>query len=89
MSTIQDKVTCNSALQMFQVQLYLQMSLYIHNGTVGLTVLQQSVMPSSHKSCESITNNKLSHKINLNPAVNTQSKRDPTSFLVFTSRYRY
>lgn len=25
---------------------------------VGLTVLQQSVMPLSHKSCKSITNNK-------------------------------
>lgn len=80
MSTIQDKVTCNSALQMFQVQLYLQMSLYIHNGTVGLTVLQQSVMPSSHKSCESITNHKLSHEINLKLAVNTRVKATPLLF---------
>lgn len=58
----QDKVICNSALQMFNYSCtYRYKSLYIihiHNGMVGLTVLQQSVMPLSHKSCKSITNNK-------------------------------
>lgn len=32
---------------------------------VGLTVLQQSVMPLSHKSCKSITNNKQRNIINV------------------------